>query len=175
MMSSRCDLPETEIHHILSNPRRRKTLRYLSDNHGTISVRELSEEIAAAETGESPPPRDVRKAVYVSLHQTHLPLLDDKGVIDYDRSSKEVTLLDPARDIHLYMEVVTKYGITWAEFYRNLGVISLVTVTAAIVEIPAISMLDPLLWASLFLVLFAGSTVFHLWTRRWMLFRQFLS
>jgi hypothetical protein len=172
MMANRCDLPETEIHHILSNTRRRKALQYLGNNHGAISVRELSEEIAAAETGESPPPRDVRKAVYVSLHQTHLPKLDDKGIVSYDRNRKEVTLLESAKDIHLYMEVVTKYGITWVEFYRNLGVVSLVTVTAALAGVPGVSWVDPLLWAVLFIGVFATSTVVHLWKRRWVLLRQ---
>jgi hypothetical protein len=172
MMSGGVQLAETEIHHILSNSRRRQTLRCLSDCKGSTSVRDLSETIAELETGESPAPRDVRKAVYVSLHQTHLPKLDDKGIISYDRDRKEVTLLESAKDVHVYMEVVTKYGITWVEFYRNLGVVSLVVITAALAGLPGVSVIDPLLWAVLFIGVFATSTVVHLWRRRWVLLRQ---
>lgn len=165
-MTNGTTIPEARIHHILSNPRRRKTLEYLSTTNGTISVRELSEAIAEVESGEDPPPRDVRKAVYVSLHQTHLPVLDEEGVVNYDRTGKEITLLDTAHDIRVYMEVVTNYGITWAGYYRGLGVVALFTLLASLVGIPGISAIPPTLLVAAFLSVFALSTCYHFWKQR---------
>jgi hypothetical protein len=164
-------LPEHEIHQILSNPRRREALRHLGSSPGTISVRELSELVATAETGKDPAPRNVRESVYISLHQTHLPKLHDLGVVDYDRELKEVALLDRARHVDLYMEVVTKHGVTWGEFYRSLGIVGLLTVVAGEMGLPLVEAVDPLLSASAFLGLFALSTAYQLWAHRFHILR----
>ncbi|MGM0590712.1 MAG: DUF7344 domain-containing protein [Halobacteriota archaeon] len=166
-------LPECEIHQILSNPRRREALRFLNTSPGRISVRDLSERIATEETGVSPPPRNVRESVYISLHQTHLPKLHDLGVINYDRERREIELLTRARDVDAYMEVVTQYGITWGEYYRTLGVAALLLIVLASAQLPVVSAIDPLLWASGFLGLFAVSTVYQFWTDRWNILRSF--
>ena len=164
-------IPECEIHQILANPRRRETLRHLGTVPGSISLRELSESIAAFETDETPAPRCVRESVYVSLHQTHLPRLQELGVIRYDLDTKEVELLDGARDVDRYMDVVTRYGVTWGEYYRALGVLGLTAVVAASVEAPLVSAVDPLLWASGSLVAFALSSAYQLWSDRFSLLR----
>jgi DNA-binding transcriptional ArsR family regulator len=166
MMQPKIDIPEEEIHQILSNTRRRKVLRYLSESGGSLSLRDLSQQIAEVESGESPPPSDARKAVYVALHQTHLPALDDKGLVEYDRPSKRVRLLDTGRDIHRYMEVVARYGISRANLYRNAGIVALATVVAALAGVPVVSRVDPILWATLFLALFVLSAVYQAWKHR---------
>ena len=96
-------LDEGDIHDVLRNERRRHTLELLRDNGETSSVRDLSEEVAALETGESPPPRNIRQSVYVSLHQTHLPKLDDLGIAVYDADAKRVTLTDRVGEVEAYM------------------------------------------------------------------------
>ncbi len=65
----------------------------------TWALSDLAEEIAAAETGERPPPRNKRQSVYVTLHQTHLPKLADHGVVDYDSERKTVTVEPRGLDI----------------------------------------------------------------------------
>lgn len=164
-------IPEYEIHQILSNPRRRETIRRLGSTHGPVSLRELSEFVAAFETGETPAPRCVRESVYISLHQTHLPKLQALGVIRYDLDTKEVELLDGARDVDRYMDVVTRYGVTWGEYYRAMGVLGLTAVVGASIEAPLVSAVDPLLWASGFLVAFAASSAYQLWADRFGLLR----
>lgn len=96
-------LEEGEIHDILRNGRRRAVIEFLSEHDGRATIRELSEYIATLESGENPPPRNVRQSVYVSLHQTHLPKLDGLGVVDYDTDSKEVELHDRASHVKAYM------------------------------------------------------------------------
>ena len=156
-------LPETVIHDLLSNSRRKNALRELRTRGGTVTVRELSEAIAAAETGTSPAPACVRESVYASLHQTHLPRLHELGVVEYDRTRKEVRTCRGARDVGRYMEVISGYGVTWTELYQVLGVVTLLVVLAAQLDAPLISAIDPILWTSGALAVFAAVTAVQLW------------
>ncbi|ADJ15165.1 DUF7344 domain-containing protein [Halalkalicoccus jeotgali] len=102
-MSDDVELEEGEIHDILRNDRRRAVIEFLSTSNDHVTIRELSEHIAAVESGEDPPPRNVRQSVYVSLHQTHLPKLEGLGVVKYDTDSKDVRLHDRATTVEAYM------------------------------------------------------------------------
>jgi hypothetical protein len=164
-------LTECEIHQILSNDRRRAVLDHLGSTRGPVGVRALSETVAAEETGGGTPPTGVRNSVYTALHQTHLPKLHDLGVVHYDRDRSEVWLLGRSRAVDCYAEAVTRFGVSWAGYYRALGVLGLTLVVAALAEVPLLSLVDPLLWASGVLVIFALSTVSQLWADRWRLVR----
>ncbi|MFB6130362.1 MAG: hypothetical protein ABEJ28_06035, partial [Salinigranum sp.] len=115
------ELDPSEIHDVLRNERRRLVIERLRGGDGTEAVRDLAEHIAGIEAGETPPPRNVRQSVYVSLHQTHLPKLDKLGIIEYDSDAKEVELAGRAQDVAVYLEVVPRYGLSWAEYYLGLG------------------------------------------------------
>lgn len=167
-------LAETEIHDILRNDRRRRVIECLQERVGSVTLRELAETIAATEAGESPAPRPLRESVYNSLHQTHLPKLDREGVVAYDEHRKTVSLEPAARDVNVYMEVVTKYGVTWADYYRTLATLALALVVGSELGVPVVSALPPLLWASACLAAIAGSTAYQLWTRRWTYLRSVL-
>jgi predicted transcriptional regulator len=97
-------LSQSDIHDVLRNDRRRLVLERLTDV-GPESVSDLAEEIGAVESGESPPPRNVRQSVYVSLHQTHLPKLDELGIVVYDDDEKTVTLAENADEVLEYMAI----------------------------------------------------------------------
>lgn len=96
-------LQPVDIHDVLSNERRQLTLQILSENGDDISARELSERIAERETGEQPPPRNIRQSAYVSLQQTHLPKLDKLGIVDYDMTAKRVSLAERADEVIDFM------------------------------------------------------------------------
>ena len=159
-------LTETDTFAILGNARRRHTLEHLCTVQHDVSLRDLSEVIATAETGESPAPRNVRHAVYVSLHQTHLPMLDRLGVLEYDDDRKRVAPLAALRDVERFMSSASPLGITWAEHYRALGVAALFAVVASGASLPVVSALDPLAWATIGLGAYAASTAHQLWTNR---------
>lgn len=168
MFSTR-SLPESAVYEILGNPRRRQAIRHLTDTAGgrTVSLRALSTAIAAAETGESPPPRAARESVYNSLQQTHLPKLHELGIVEYDTAARTVRIRDSAREIDRCLGVASPDGFPWAEYYRLLGIVSLLAVVAALAEVPLVSAVDPLLWASAFLLVFALSVGAQLWSIRW--------
>ena len=137
------ELDEGEIHEVLRNDRRRLALEALRDSGGEESVRELSERIAAHETGEEPPPKKKRQSVYVSLHQTHLPKLDELEVVEYDPEERDVSLGDRVEEIEVYMEVVPEYGLSFGEFYLGLALLGLLTTTAVLrfaPDVPALTL-----------------------------------
>lgn len=88
----RCDssvtISKDVAFHLLQNSRRRAVLRYLIErDEDVISMREVSEQVAAWEndTTVAGLSSDARQRVYIALYQSHLPKLDENGVIEYDR------------------------------------------------------------------------------------------
>jgi hypothetical protein len=160
-----------EVHDILRNARRRRTLQYLKQRLEPVSLRDLSERIAEWETDETPAPRGVRQSVYNSLHQTHLPKLDGIGVIEYHKDRKVVELRERARQVDLYMDIVTRFGVTWGVYYRTLGVVGLLGVVFCETSVPLFAQVESLVVATVFLAVFGVSAVYQLWSRRWFYLR----
>ncbi|MFC4549950.1 MULTISPECIES: DUF7344 domain-containing protein [Halorussus] len=160
------ELEPSQIHNVLRNDRRRHVLKHLRDVDGVLSVDALAEHIATIETDESPPPRDVRKSVYVSLHQTHLPKLDDLGIVDYDQRQQELELRDRAEEVEVYMEVVPEHDISWATYYLGISTLGLVTLTSVKFDLLFVSSFGVEFWSWYFLVLFTLSALYHAYNER---------
>lgn len=82
--------PEIDIDkttEILSNKRRREVIELLNDAD-VLTLGEAAEEIGEAEGdfGDVNP----RRRVYISLHQTHLPRMDEYGAVDYNDDRKTI-------------------------------------------------------------------------------------
>ncbi|MFP4174353.1 MAG: hypothetical protein ACLFSW_01050 [Halobacteriales archaeon] len=165
-MSDEDRLDETVVYEILSSERRRHAIDYLRANENGVEVTDIAEYIAEKETGESPPPKDSRKTVYVSLHQTHLPKMDDLDIVNYDTDTKEVTLSDSFRDVAVYMEVVPGTEISWSEYYLAVGLVGLATVFAHIAGAPVISDIGIEYWAVFYLIVVSLSALYQTFTRR---------
>ncbi|MCX2818173.1 MAG: hypothetical protein ACI9QA_000253 [Methanobacteriota archaeon] len=165
-MSDEDRLDETVVYEILSSERRRHTIDYLRANEDGVEVNDIAEYIARKETGESPPPKDARKTVYVSLHQTHLPKMDDLDILNYDTDTKEVTLSDSFRDVAVYMEVVPGTEISWSEYYLAVGLVGLATVFAHTTGAPLIADIGVEYWAVLYLLVVSASALYQTFTRR---------
>lgn len=153
-------LDEGDIHDVLRNERRRHTLELLRENGDTLSVRQLSERVAALETGESPPPRNIRQSVYVSLHQTHLPKLDELGIVEYDADAKQVLLLDRVGEVEAYMGrpamLDSETDHRSARYILVLSVLGIVVMGAVALDAPVLAAVGaPVLGALLFLSVFA--------------------
>lgn len=85
--TDRSNIGIDEIFEILRNQRRRWVLRYVEAADGDVRLGELAEEIPAYENGKdaSEITSQERKRVYVGLHQSHLPKMDDMNTISYDK------------------------------------------------------------------------------------------
>lgn len=173
------ELEEGDIHDVLRNNRRRLAITCLQEaTDNALSVRDLSEQVAALETGEEPPPRNKRQSVYVSLHQTHLPKLDGLGIVTYDSDSKLVSLNERVQEVEVYMEVVPRYGLSWGEFYFGLGLLGMLVTLAVLLGVPGLSAVGgafaprrPLaatvtIVACLFFVLVMGSAAYHVYSQQ---------
>lgn len=158
-------LARTEIHEVLRNTRRRGVIESLCEHDGPVSVRELSETVATAETGETPAPRNVRQSVYVSLQQTHLPKLDSLGVVAYDNDDKMVAVDDGIDDVTVYMEVVPRNELSWAEYYLGIGVLGLSLVGAHALGVPTVSAVSPHVWGLALFALLVVSAIYQLVTQ----------
>ena len=78
--------------------RRRAAYRVLL-RHGDISLPDLADEVAVAETGQPLPEVDADHVlrVYLSLYHTHVPKLAGSGLASYDQDGDYVTLTETGR------------------------------------------------------------------------------
>lgn len=86
---------------VLSNSRRRHVIRLLAESDdGALTLRELSRHIAARENNKAleEVKSDDRKAIYVGLYQAHLPVLKEKGVVDFEGEPSGIITATPAVD-----------------------------------------------------------------------------
>ena len=155
-------LTECDIHDVLRNERRTHLLEILHQKRETLPLREISEQIAALETGEIPPPRNIRESVYNSLHQTHLPKLDKMNIVAYERDRKLVTLARGSDQISLYMETVPEHEITWAAYYLAIGALALVVIGLSSTGIPIFAALPVIVWTCLFFGILLVSALYQL-------------
>ncbi|MFA9417479.1 hypothetical protein [Natrinema sp. HArc-T2] len=95
-----------DIYHLLQTQRRRDVLRYLRTADDRVRLRELAEQVAAweQETTVDNLSSDERQRVYISLYQSHLPKLDNHGIVDYDKDRGWVEPTPRAEQLHPYLE-----------------------------------------------------------------------
>jgi hypothetical protein len=154
-MSDERAFDENEVYDILRNERRRGVLRELAANGLASTIGRLADEIAAQEAGEAPPPTDVRQSVYVSLHQTHLPKLDNLGVVRYDRDDRTVELLPPGQEVvdHLKRDSDDDGRlVAVAAAALALAVVGLLLALGSLAGVPLLVSVAGVVWATVALV-----------------------
>lgn len=150
-------LDEGDIHGALSNDRRRMVIELLEE-HGELSARELSERIAADETGEDPPPRAARQSAYVSLKQTHLDHLEELDVVSREAGDDAVRLAEGAEAVTAYMGPLRRFRLAWSEYYAAVGLLGFLAIVAADLGVPPFSAVeDGTLALGFFVLVFASA------------------
>lgn len=119
-------IPRGVAFDILSCRRRRNAIHCLRRAEEPLSLRTLSEWIAAWENDV-----DVeqvtykqRMRVYTALKQSHLPKLDESGVIDYDADRSVSKLTEATADIECYLDVVPNDDLSWSQYYLGVALLS---------------------------------------------------
>lgn len=137
-------LTRSAIFDMLSNARRRYVLLYLQQR-AAASIRELSRDLAAWENDV-----DVgavsskqRKRVYTALHQTHLPRLDEYGVVTYDRDRGEVRATDRLAVFGPYLDDDATAEPNWPRYYLGIGLATVLLAVGLLLEVPVIAALGP--------------------------------
>lgn len=114
---------------LLSNPRRRFVLHYLKEHDEPVELNDLAAEIAAKENDV---PTDEltsqqRKRAYVSLYQTHVPKLEEVGVIEYDSDTGEIALTEQADKIDRHLDT-SEDDRSWQRLYLAVALAGIVGV-----------------------------------------------
>ncbi|MFC5277888.1 hypothetical protein ACFPM1_03775 [Halorubrum rubrum] len=124
-----------EIFDVLCNERRRYVLRYLRErSEEQFHLGDMVETIAAWENDKRVGDVEYaeRKRVYTALRQTHLPKLDETGVIEYDGRRGELRPTDGMADVQLYLDYVPENEIPWARYYLGLSLVAVLLFLGAV-------------------------------------------
>lgn len=158
------EMPRDQIFEVLSNERRRYVLHYLKKQDGNrVELRELVDQVAAWENDTSVEKLDSaeRKCVYTALRQSHLPKLDDVGIVEYDNLRGEVVLTEAAREVQQYLEYVPRGRVSWSQYYLGLSAICAGLAAAVWTGTYPFDGLSGFTLAGLFVGLFVVSSTVH--------------
>lgn len=162
MEATDTSLSQDVVFELLSSPRRRYILYYLRQSREPVELTTLAEQVAAweNETDVDNITEQERKRVYVSLYQTHIPRLDEAGVIEYDKDSGMVSLASQAREIDNYLDS-TEETVSWQWGYLLLAVASAAVLGLTVVEVGFFETLPESLVAAAILIAFTITAVSH--------------
>ncbi|WP_433630397.1 DUF7344 domain-containing protein [Halomicrococcus sp. NG-SE-24] len=147
------DLTADQAYHLLQNQRRRNVLRYLRDADGPVEMRDVAEQVAAWEnnTTVTALSSDARQRTYIPLYQSHLPKLDEEGVIDYDQSRGIIEPTPLVEELNEYLSPSTatetndeedEHAGAWGRYYlgaSGVGTAVLVGATQGLTPFAALS------------------------------------
>ncbi|SDR38838.1 DUF7344 domain-containing protein [Natronobacterium texcoconense] len=156
-------LTEDELFEMLSNRRRRHILHQLMREGDRIDVGTLSEEIAASEDGidiHEVSSTD-RKRVYTALHQSHLPKMDEAGVLAFNKDRGFVEPMPALEDVEIYMDIVHGREIPWSDYYIGLTAVSALLLAVSAASLGPFAALSPYAWGVFVVVSFGVSAIAH--------------
>lgn len=157
------ELSQDAVFDILSNSRRRFLLSRLQQAQEPKRLMELADEIAAWEndtTVEALSDKE-SKRVYVSVYQTHVPKLEDAGLITYDSETGVIELSESAREVERYMPDSEEGSRPWARYYVGLAGVAAVLYALVIASVPGTGLLSAPFVAAAVVVAFAGLSIAH--------------
>jgi hypothetical protein len=161
-------LSKDVIFELLKNRRRREVLAYLLEADETVTLGELAEQIAAWEndTEINALNSDQRKRVYVALYQTHLPKMDDAGIVEYDQNRGLISLSDNADLLMMYLDTDTHRQDRWDRWYAAISLVGIVVVTGALLGVPPLTAVPAIALAGTVVGAFSVLAAAHVMTNR---------
>ncbi|WP_254832799.1 DUF7344 domain-containing protein [Haloglomus salinum] len=156
------------VFEVLSNERRRYVLHHLKAEDERVTVRDLSEQVAAWENDieiAAVTPKE-RKRVYTALHQTHLPKMAEVGVIDYDRDRGTLSLTESVGAFDIYLEIVPERDLSWGELSLALGSFATALVAAVALGVYPFTLLPDIAYAAIIAAGWLAVGVVHTYLQR---------
>ncbi|WP_458187804.1 DUF7344 domain-containing protein [Haladaptatus sp. NG-WS-4] len=146
------EISKDKIFHLLQTPRRRYVLQYLKEHEGVVEMRDVAEQVAAWENEISVQEltSDQRQRVYIPLYQSHLPKLDEEGIIEYNQSRGTVERTALANQLDRYLdtsdtETEQSDGDTdempWEAYYLGVSVLSTILLAGTVLGVSVLSAL----------------------------------
>lgn len=103
------DLDVASLYMILDDKRRREVLHHLPGDENE-QIRTLAQTIAACEENEHPAEvsDDAIQRAYIALYQSHIPVLEEEGLLEYDQATGTITPLPLFKDVKKYLALAGK-------------------------------------------------------------------
>ena len=159
-----------EVFDAVKNLRRRYALYYLKQRRCPVELGELAEQVAAWENDTTVEriTSEQRKSVYSALYQTHLPKLEDAGIVEYDRGRGLVSFSKQGKDLDLRLASDPQTTVAWNQWYLGLSAAGLTGMLFVVLGTGPFSMISELIWAGLMLSAFFLLSISHSYDlRRW--------
>jgi hypothetical protein len=162
------NLTKSDIFQLLQNERRRYVIQYLRRHSGPVELGELATQVAAWEYDCDCPEisKKQRKRVYTTLQQTHLPKLDDVGIVAYDADQGIIERTPQTDELTVYLEIVPGREFPWREYYLSLGAVSLAILATLWGGIYPFTEISALVWATLLALVLTVSAAYHTFAGR---------
>lgn len=156
--------PSEPLFDTLSNSRRRAVIDTLDSELDVISLSELVDRVSEVENEANinEISSKERNRVYTSLYQTHLPHLDEKGVVNYDESEKRVSTTDETEFARLLLQISnnpetlnTEHQERWNDYFVGTAGVCTVFSAASLLTgfLAPFAILNTILTAGIFILL----------------------
>jgi len=158
------EVSEDELFDVLANQRRRFAVHLLKrEEKDRVEIGDMAEQIAAWENGidTAEITGNERKRVYTALQQSHLPKMDDAGVVDFDKDRGTIEPTPALTDVDLYMDVVEGKEIPWSTYYLGLSGVAVALTGAVWLGAWPFVLLPDMAWTLAIVVAFAFSAITH--------------
>ncbi|KPN29641.1 hypothetical protein SY89_00355 [Halolamina pelagica] len=161
-------LSEDDVFETLANRRRRFVIHALKHAEEPIGITELSTDVTAWEFGidREEVTYDDRRNVYSTLKRTHLPKLEEKGIVTVDEEAHLVEPTPALRDLDIYVEVLSSREIPWSLYYVGLAGVAVALLLAISTGTPGFAALDPVGGGVFVSTAFGVSAVAHYFVGR---------
>ncbi len=157
------EVSEDELFEVLANQRRRFAVHLLKREEESMEIGRMAEQIAAWENDVSMAEitGTERKRVYTALQQSHLPKMDQAGVVEFNKSRGVIAPTPALQDVDLYLDVVEGKEIPWSEYYLGLSGVAAALTAAVWMGAWPFVLLPDMAWTLAIVVAFAFSALAH--------------
>jgi len=158
------EVSEDDLFEVLSNQCRRFAVHLLKrEEADRIAIGDMAEQIAAWENGidTADITGNERKRVYTALQQSHLPKMDDAGVVNFNKDRGVIEPTPALQNIDLYMDVVEGKEIPWSAYYIGLSGVAAALTGAVWLNAWPFVLLPDMAWTAAIVVAFAFSALTH--------------
>lgn len=145
MSTNQQTLSQDTVFDLLSSARRRYIIYYLRQHGGEAAINEIASQIAVWENDipEEELTSQDEKRVYVSLYQTHIPKLEEHGIVDYDSETGQVYLTDQAFQIDRYLGSEEREGLPWQLLYLAVAVVGAAVFGLVVLDVSLFAAIEP--------------------------------